>query len=237
MPDILYQLDDDHSIDIWSVPLTQSAPRAENIQTLEEVLGSSERQRYHRLHVKQKHRYLLSHVACRNILSLYTGIAANKICYTVNEHGKPALSQIDFFFNMSHSHDLAVIGISHNSHLGVDVEIIQPKPDWLKLAQRFFHVNEVEYLKSQKLSFQETAFLQIWTRKESFIKALGTGLSTPLSSFDSSQPGTIKPTADHKTATDWFQQDLTLADEYVASVVQNTQIRKIRYYSYQKNNE
>jgi len=220
------QLDNKYSIDIWLVELKKMD---KDTSSLLNILDDTEQQRYHRLHRNHRHRYLLSHAACRNILSRYTGYTASEIQYTLNTHGKPGLINSPFTFNLSHSHDLAIIVIGAGTEIGVDVEYIKPKPNWKKLAKRFFNTDEYSYLLQQAENHQLESFFQLWTRKEAFIKALGTGLSTPLKSFDSSHAEQIKiDDADNC----WYQKDLTLDSAYKGCVVQNTKIKKIRYYVY-----
>ena len=50
------------------------------------------------------------------------------------------------------------------------------------IAKRFFSENEYKYILESES--QGNAFYEIWTKKEAYVKFLGTGLSTPLSSFD-----------------------------------------------------
>lgn len=223
----LLQLDDRYSIDLWSVKLNKTD---EDSSSLLNMLDDKEQQRYHRLHKNHRQLYLLSHAACRQILARYTGCAASEIKYTLNPHGKPGLPNSQLSFNLSHSHELAIIAISAGTEIGVDVEFLKPKPSWKKLAKRFFNSAEYTYLLQQAENQQLESFFQLWTRKEAFIKALGTGLSTPLKSFDCSQNEHIK--VDDKDADNWYQQDLTLASAYKGCVVQNTEIKKIRYYVY-----
>lgn len=221
---------DSNSLDIWSVSLSSSHI---DIASLEPQLDANEFQRYQRLHKKHQYRYLVSHAACRQILSRYTGIASDEITYTTNSHGKPALKDHAICFNLSHSHDLAVIAIGHETDIGVDVEYEKSKPSWKKLAHRFFHPTEYQHLLNLAEEKQLRAFFQLWTRKEAFIKALGTGLSTPLSSFDVTSHKVVFRDENKNTDSKcWYQQDLTLAAPYIGSVNQNTKIKKIRYYSY-----
>ncbi|MDY6426445.1 MAG: 4'-phosphopantetheinyl transferase superfamily protein, partial [Bacteroidales bacterium] len=54
----------------------------------------------------------------------------------------------------------------------------------LDIAKRFFTSEEYDLIKSQKTDeLQTKMFFRIWTLKESFVKCIGTGLSTPLNEF------------------------------------------------------
>lgn len=217
-------------IDIWTILLDTNHDSAEALKTL---LDSQELERYDKLHPNHQHRYLVSHAACREILGRYTKTPVKQITYIKNDHGKPALNHENpIYFNLSHSQDMAILAISKYSDIGVDVEYYKSKATWEKIAKRFFTETEVSFLLNQPEDRQEKLFFQIWTRKEAYIKAIGTGLSTPLSSFDVTTSKTIKPIDSIESKAIWYQEDLTLSAQYTGAVVQNTPIKKIRYYSY-----
>lgn len=100
--------------------------------------------------------------------------------YAENEKGKPYFMEYkDIFFSLSHSGKWAVAVFSDNE-VGCDIQ--EMKDINLNIANRFFTQNECDYINSS--ADKTDSFFEVWTRKESFIKALGTGLSTPLNSFD-----------------------------------------------------
>lgn len=219
-----------HHVDIWQVSLEATGS---DLQALLILLDDHETERYQRLHHSHKNRYLISHAACRQVLSQYTKLAAKDIVYCKNDHGKPALQHnTPIRFNMSHSHDQAIIAISEHAEIGVDLEYMERKTDWTNLARRFFSPEEVDDLFRQQPNSQKTHFFQLWTRKEAFIKALGTGLSTPLDSFNVCKDSVIEFINADENAPSWYQKDLKLSSPYLASLVQSTPIDKIRYYSY-----
>ena len=107
------------------------------------------------------------------------GLHTDKIA--LSEYGKPYLPQLpDFHFSLSHSGNMALCAVS-DEEVGCDIEL--PRGFDPHLARRFFHPTEQEWLFSQPEAEQSTAFFRLWTCKESFLKALGLGLSLPLDSF------------------------------------------------------
>lgn len=107
------------------------------------------------------------------------GLRAAEIAVT--ENGKPYLPGLpDFRFSLSHSGDTALCAVSPKE-IGCDIE--EPRACDMKIARRFFHPAEQEWLFSHPVDEQADAFLRLWTCKESFIKAIGLGLNLPLESF------------------------------------------------------
>ena len=95
------------------------------------------------------------------------------------EHGKPRLVQPKrLSFNISHSGEWTVAAFS-DCEVGVDIQ--QIKPVDMRLADRYFAAEEREAL-AQSDGAQDL-FFRLWTVKESYLKALGTGLSRLLNSF------------------------------------------------------
>jgi 4'-phosphopantetheinyl transferase len=87
------------------------------------------------------------------------------------------------FFNVSQCENLAVIAISRDVELGVDVERIRPMQNMPSIAARFFSADEAAALENLPSDARSEAFFRCWTRKEAVTKAHGSGLSTPLHSF------------------------------------------------------
>lgn len=96
------------------------------------------------------------------------------------EHGKPYVKAPGFpHFNLSHSGRCIVLAFSRDQELGVDVERASARRRHapLELARRFFAAEESTALALLDASQLNTAFMHLWTCKESVLKALGHGLS------------------------------------------------------------
>ena len=94
--------------------------------------------------------------------------------FSYNEYGKP-LSVDAPHFNIAHSKGLAAC-VTAASPIGVDVELIKPYPE--KILKRVLTENEIRQVASANNPGH--AFFTFWTLKESYIKAIGKGLSFPL---------------------------------------------------------
>lgn len=95
--------------------------------------------------------------------------------------GKPYFSGNPLYFNISHSHDKVVVAIFKDP-IGIDIEAIRENKE--KIAKRFFHKEEWKYLSEIDSEDFPAEFTGIWTKKESYIKMTGEGLSKPLDSFN-----------------------------------------------------
>jgi len=83
-------------------------------------------------------------------------------------------------FNLSHSENM-VLAVFAETEVGCDIEYTKEAD--LKIAKRFFCPEEYEFLARLEGEEQNSAFYQLWTLKESFIKAAGMGMELPLNSF------------------------------------------------------
>lgn len=94
-------------------------------------------------------------------------------------NGKPYLAgHSGLYVNLSHSGDYAVCAL-HNKPVGVDIQLCRDFDT--NIAKRFFTQEEFLYIENRKNS--SDAFFEIWTKKESFTKAVGKGISMGISGF------------------------------------------------------
>ncbi|MHC9237349.1 4'-phosphopantetheinyl transferase family protein [Pseudooceanicola sp. 502str34] len=127
----------------------------------------------------------------REILGQYTGQPADALRFDYNAEGKPSLAGGPLF-NLSHAGGWAALAVCaappEGLLLGLDIEAhreVEPM-----VAARFFSPNEVAAMPEVGSAAWQGAFFRIWTRKEAVVKAVGPGLSMPLSDFDVTQaPG------------------------------------------------
>lgn len=117
----------------------------------------------------------------RMVIARHFQFSHNKLIISFNNHNKPSIqNRPDFHFNISHSGEWVVAAFS-NKQVGIDIEKI--KPANFAVADRFFSVDEVNFLNALDEKIRDDWFFRFWTIKESYLKAIGTGLSKPLSSF------------------------------------------------------
>ena len=170
-------------IHLWQICLNQFPP----IQ-LFSWLDPIEKQRAQQLKSETLYRrYVIAHAAMRDILSKYLGSTPASINLIQPPNQKPSIdsaqNQIDLEFNLSHSHEIAILALSRSLVIGVDIEHIRNIPDIAQLAKRFFTLSEYEILLGSPADKQLSLFFKIWTTKEAFLKAKGLGISHHLDQF------------------------------------------------------
>lgn len=95
------------------------------------------------------------------------GLCEREVTVSVDEHGKPFLvDHPEWHFSLSHSGNFAVCAFD-DSPIGVDIEQHR-SVDTQRLAARYLDT-------SDPLTIAQ--FFSLWTRKESYLKAIGIGLS------------------------------------------------------------
>lgn len=210
------------AIDLWSWRLALDDGEIERLAAL---LSPDERARARRF-VFDRHRmrFVAARGRLREILGGIVGRAPEDLVFSYGEHGKPALAGIADapHFNLSHSEDIAVLAVA-SRELGADVEMIRPLQE--DVAGRFFSDAEIAALQALPAADRRAGFYRCWTRKEAVIKALGSGLSLPLKTFDVSVGEEARLTRLHGSpdaARGWCLAHLEPAPGYVGALACET---------------
>jgi len=135
-----------------------------------------------------RERFITTRGVIRSILSRYCeNINPEDWRFQFGAQGKPSIESPTptklLHFNISHSKNRIVVAVSLHSSIGVDVESVSAKREFVKIAQRYFSAPEVEELLCLTPAHQLSRFYDLWTLKESYIKACGSGLIIPLRQF------------------------------------------------------
>jgi len=178
--------------------------------------------------------FVFSRGILRKLIGYYLNMDPKEVQFRYGTFGKPELVKPALLnFNISHSGDIILLGFSKNHSLGVDVEKIKSNFDVLDIAGNYFSSKEIKTLSSLPTSIQNLAFYRCWTRKESFIKAKGSGLSFPLDSFtvslDTDNTAKLLETQwDPKEKLEWNMFSFVPAPEYIAAVSVHGNIKEIK---------
>jgi 4'-phosphopantetheinyl transferase len=177
----------DGSVDLWSTRLGSLADPDAAVA----LLDRDERARAERFRFRlDRERYIARHVFLRQTLGWYLGTPPEAVRITTTELGRPALDAAwGLDFSASHSHGDAVVAVTRGGRVGVDIERARRLDDVLDLIDGNLTDREASWLRAADTRSRSRVFLELWTRKEAVVKAIGTGLSLPLDSFDTGAPG------------------------------------------------
>lgn len=155
------------------------------IAALDPLLSASERDRRDRLwRADDRRDYAAAHALLRIALAAHTGQAPEHLAFRSDGHGKPSLvpgtgDAPTPAFSLSHSRGLVACAIADRGRVGIDVEPIDPGVDALHIAASYFSADEAASLQRCSPEERPSRFCELWTLKEAFLKAIGTGLAWP----------------------------------------------------------
>jgi 4'-phosphopantetheinyl transferase len=212
-------------VHVWLLALDQPPSY---VQSLKAILSADERDRAGRFHFQKDHdHYVVGRGTVRTILGRYLGAGPSRLRFCYTYYGKPALEKEfegeSLRFNLSHSHGLALLGVTRDREIGVDIERIRPGISEEGIAERFFSDKEVRALRGLPGDLQDVGFFNCWTRKEAYIKAKGEGLSMPLAIFDVSlvpgEPAALLETrGDPLESARWSLRELAAPPDFAAAI-------------------
>ncbi len=155
-------------------------------QPLESLLDPDERERARRFaFADDRRRYQMAHAALRLVLGHCLDEDPHALRFERGRHGKPRLARhlSDLEFNLSHSGERGLIAVARRD-VGIDIEVHRPDVEIEKLAALVLSTAEQCAFNGLPGGSRRAAFYRAWARKESFVKAIGEGLTCPLDSFD-----------------------------------------------------
>lgn len=144
----------------------------------------------------------VANAVLRQILAFHLGKDPERIELASGEHGKPRLAGGELEFNLSHSGELALVAVSAEHPVGIDVERVKPDRDPVALAERALAADDVAAVREAPPGERGLVFHRRWARHEARLKCLGVGI------FQEALPG----------AGTVAVRDLEVAPGYAAAV-------------------
>jgi 4'-phosphopantetheinyl transferase len=172
-------------VHLWRADLDTEALSADRMLPF---LDRDERERAAKFRFEQhRDRFIAGRALVRIVLGRYLLTPPDTLRFAHNAHGKPLLagahSSSALRFNLSHSDRYALLAVTREVEVGVDIERISERIDYEAIAARFFSVREREALSRLPDRERIDAFFACWTRKEACLKAVGDGISGGLERF------------------------------------------------------
>jgi 4'-phosphopantetheinyl transferase len=218
-------------IQVWRV---QADDAALCLACCENLLSAAERERAVRFKFEKDRRlYTAAHAALRSLLAGYLNVAPGDLEFENGRHGKPRLAPTlagdKLEFNLSHSHEVALIAVTREREIGVDVERVREDFAFAEVAERYFTAREVSAIRALPENLQRRAFYQCWTSKEAFLKARGVGLSGELDEVEIvlDREGRVQVKS---TLPQWSLRELDPRAGFVGAVVLEGNFHDLRCY-------
>jgi 4'-phosphopantetheinyl transferase len=225
----------DGEVHVFSAPLDIPAER---IDELASWLSDDEWQRARRFHLERdRRRFVAGRGTLREILTALLGINPRSLAFSYGEFGKPQIAAPaaarSLHFNLAHSDSIAVCAIAKHE-LGVDVERIRAMDDAEQIASRFFSPRERRCLLALPTEQRREAFFNCWTRKEAYLKAIGSGLSDCLDQIEVSlAPGEAAALLGvPKDSQAWRLHSLSPAAEFVGALAVHREDSRVKCWKW-----
>lgn len=189
-------------------------------------LSVEERERIGRKrHALDRQRDLTSRAGLRFLLAGYLGCDPGGIDLTTEANGKPVLTPSPggprLEFNASHAGEWVLLAFAHR-RVGIDVEAWR-EIDHDEIVRHYFAPAEQAAWEGVPAAERLPAFFAAWTRKEAYVKALGTGLNLPLDRFavrfhPADVPAELVSCEEGGDARSWLLADCSPAPRYSGAV-------------------
>lgn len=205
--------------------------------TLDEALTLEDRARADRFRFESdRRRFCVARASLRIVLGRYLKAKPGRLQIELGDYGKPFFADAKLSqglrFNLSHSNQIALMAVTREREVGIDVEYMRPDFVTEEVVSHFFSPAEVQQFRAAPAEMKTQSFFNGWTRKEAYIKARGEGLSCPLDQFDVSlrpdeRPMLLNSRVDPKDVSRWTFLNLHADDGYAAALAVEGQYSRL----------
>jgi len=218
-------------IHVWRIRLAEPPPGGL-------PLSPDELDRAARLRMPEKRAlFRAGRTALRVLLGAYLKVRPHELEFSYGAHGKPFLPGNPLAFNFSNSGELALLAVTGTGTVGIDIEYRDRNIHIEQVAAHIFTPDELTAFHARPQSERHAALLAAWTRKEAYIKALGSGFSLPLKDFSVAVPADDAPAVLQLRATggapgDWTFLPLFPHPDYLAALAAPGTDWSVRRFEY-----
>ena len=156
------------------------------LQSFARVLSAGEHARAARFgNALLRDRYVIGRAALRTVLAAVLGVTPERVPIVRGTRGRPQLDRAATLdFNVSHTGDVALIGVTREGRIGVDIERGDRTINVAGIARKFLTPAERDRLAALDSDAARRDVLRLWTCKEAMSKATGDALSAPFAAID-----------------------------------------------------
>jgi 4'-phosphopantetheinyl transferase len=173
-------------VHVWLAPeaLADDPASAARLRSLLSDEELAQQQRFGADSPRRQH--LVARGLQRTILSRFVPeVAPRDWRFGRGESGRPFIARehaIELDFNIAHTNGMVAVAAGWDLRLGIDVEAFARRRN-LEIARRYFSAREIAGLAALPPEDQPRRFLELWTLKEAYLKAIGTGIAGGLGSM------------------------------------------------------
>jgi 4'-phosphopantetheinyl transferase len=176
------------TVHVWAFALEGPPPL---VSLCRSYLSAPERLRADRfVFERDRTRYTVAHAVLRHLLGRYCDLRPESLHFATTAAGKPALlidadqaQASPIRFNLTHSEDRALLGVSMARELGIDLEKVRSNIEALAISRHYFFGAERDSIEAAPEQERDNTFFRYWVAKEAVLKAQGIGLGFPLDRF------------------------------------------------------
>jgi len=180
-----------HSLHLWFARIDESIKHLEH--TIYALLSPSEKERLYSIKsTNKKSEYLISRALMRHALSQQFQSPENDWDFIEVSNSQPLISNLpeDTYFSLSHRNNYISFAL-FNHPIGIDIETVGIKRNYLQLSEIFMNEDEINILKQDEVN-QADNFYRFWCAKEAYYKAIPSSEQSTFSISEVSVPTLIK---------------------------------------------
>lgn len=162
--------------------------------------------------------FLAGKIFTKKLLAFYNAVSTEEIKLIKEKNGKPVLPAGIYMpvrhFNISHTRDMLALAFS-KTPVGIDIERFK-EIDYHAIIKDIY--TDAEKANLNNATDPVLQFYKIWTRKESYLKATGSGITNNLQQIDVSEvidTSAMETSCNHYS---FYTATVTIDEEWVCSI-------------------
>jgi 4'-phosphopantetheinyl transferase len=226
-------------ISVWRIFL-DTGPH--QLKGFENILPSDELTEAARLATPlHRNRFVVARGVRRAVLARYLKCQPAELRFDHGPHGRPTVTDHPgrslLRFTQSRSAHLALIAVTSQHDVGIDIEQIRLDLADRDVVRRCFARKESRELLRLPGHLWPQGFFGVWTRKEAYLKATGQGLSYPLDAFEvttspDSEAALVTHRDDPREVDRWQMRTYWPAPNFIATVAVDGVEVKLRHFDW-----
>jgi 4'-phosphopantetheinyl transferase len=208
-------------VEVWRIDLREVLARHHTYVV--GLLSEEERDRAGRfVFPRDRDRFTAARGAMRDILARYAERGPASLTFACGRYGKPRLVGSDLQFNLSHAEDWALLAVTRETEIGVDLEFVRALPDLDGILGIICSDAEKQRLAGLSRTELEAVFWPLWVSKEAVLKGEGCGFSVAPStvelSFSRAPDGVYSVRLESWPGTPWHVHSFNPQPGYAAAI-------------------